>query len=145
MNIAILILLAVFISFRINVACKELTKNSANSLIKEGSEINIPALYRGELSYQNCSKTTIEIELEDGVYREIRRHHSQQDSSYSASGKWKASGDTLFTFKNDGSLNLVFLKKDNRLYWLKDSQKVKKSGSDNWNYLLLNGNALSDL
>lgn len=143
-NIAILVLLGVFISFRINVACNELSKNKSSG-DTFSALIDIPSTYHGTFNCTTCPETHIELSLNHDIYSETRQFSTRDFMPYTGMGKWQISGDTLTTYKDSGLTNLTFLIRPDSLYWLQNGRKVRQPGSNNWNYLLLKENPLSDL
>jgi hypothetical protein len=134
-NIAILVILVVFISFRINVACNELSKeNAAPGNLT--SQIELPSFYYGTLTCTTCPETYIEMHFNRDIYSETRQYSTRDFMPYSGMGNWKVSGDTLTTYKDSGLTNLTFLIRADSLYWLRNGRKVRQLQGDNWNYLI---------
>jgi len=141
-NIAILILLAVFISFRINVACNELSRDSSTTGTLSSS-IELPASFYGTLTCNTCPETYIELHLDRDIYSETRQYSTRDFMPYAGMGNWNLSGDTLTTYKDSGLANLTFLVKADSLYWLQNGRKVRQLHGDSWNHLIRSEGGLS--
>ncbi len=142
-NITILLLLVIFISFRIHVACNELSREQP--AVTPEAEIILPSSYYGVFTCYTCPETHIELHLNRDIYSETRQYSTREFMPYAGMGNWIITGDTLTTYKDSGLTNLTFLVRADSLYWLRNGQKVKQLHGDEWNYLLRRDGAVSDL
>lgn len=113
-NIAILVLLAVFISFRINVACNELAKPGETSPI-EAMDLDLPVIFQGTIPCMECPDATVTLHLEGTSYLLQHKTEGTPETTLEERGSWELRADTLFTFDTASNLATTYLLTDQDL------------------------------
>ncbi len=106
-NITILVLLAVFISFRINIACNELRKSGETE--QENTELSIPSSFTGILPCADCPGIQYVLTLDDNSFTEVSWYKDRSHEPFVTEGSWDQSGDTLRIFENEQDHLKTFL------------------------------------
>jgi uncharacterized membrane protein len=114
-NIVILVLLALFISFRINVACNQLAEQKKTEEPKADMEIEFPAFYSGVLPCASCPGIQYTLILKEGRYEEISGYIDREPGWFTETGIWTLIDDTLRILDNDHQPIKTFLYLDNAL------------------------------
>ncbi|MCC5906074.1 MAG: copper resistance protein NlpE N-terminal domain-containing protein [Balneolaceae bacterium] len=111
-NIAIIILLAIFISFRINVACNELAREKQLETPQADTKIELPAFYTGVLPCASCPGIQYWLILKEDHYEEISRYQDRDPTDFSKTGLWTLASDTLRILDDDYQTVKTFLLDD---------------------------------
>ncbi len=123
-NITIIVMLIIFISFRISIACEELQKDSQNF---EYPVIDLPAAFTGSLPEISSSETVYYLELNQEHFKEVTFYRDNKLNSSVTAGTWTQSADTLYLFTEDDEILKRFRYVNNQLILL---QSTERNGSD---------------
>ena len=88
-NITILVLLAIFISFRINIACNELRKSGEAE--QENAELSIPSSFTGILPCADCPGIQYVLTLDENSFTEVSRYKDRSSEPFITEGAWSQS------------------------------------------------------
>ena len=110
-NIGILLLLVLFISFRINVACNQLDRDS----IEPASDLTIPSEYEGVLPCASCPGIEYTLRLDFSRFQENNIYIDQSDQQIDIDGNWEIRADTLFLISDEELIHKRFLIKNESL------------------------------
>ncbi|MDX1592258.1 MAG: copper resistance protein NlpE N-terminal domain-containing protein, partial [Balneolaceae bacterium] len=99
-NILILILLALFISFRIVTACNQLEREPDTQ--SSQPEIYLPATYTGMIPCVDCPGIEVYLLLkENNRFTELNWFRGQNPEPNETEGTWHLQGDTLSLYDRD--------------------------------------------
>jgi hypothetical protein len=121
-NIGILLLLVMFISFRVNVACNELRSDRPDdSKIQTG----LPITFTGLLARNDCPDIQYTLTLENNRYVEKSISIEDESAPLQSEGIWELKSDTLFIYHEDNLTVKRFLWKDGEIILLaRDNTKL---------------------
>jgi len=105
-NITILVLLAVFIIFRINTALNQM--NSDNQQTSASIE-NLPAVFSGVLPCADCPGIESIVALYDDRFEELSHYRDRGNNLYQVDGNWALTGDTLKLYRVEDEIHRAFL------------------------------------
>lgn len=120
-NITILLLLGIFISLRINVACSELEKLSDEKTAEE--TFSIPVSYSGVLPCASCPGIRYVLVLEDEGFTEASWYIDRDQLPIVQKGDWQQTSDTLRLFDDSGELLKSFLLDDRDIILLDQTEE----------------------
>ena len=121
-NIGILLLLILFISFRVNVACNELRSDRLGA---EAVQAELPVTYTGLLPCDNCPDIQYTLTLDIGKYVEKSFSIEGESAPLQSEGIWELRSDTLYIYNENTSPEKRFLWKDDEIILLdQDNAKV---------------------
>jgi len=120
-NISILLILGIFISLRINVACSELEKLSDEETNEES--FSIPVSYSGVLPCASCPGIQYSLVLEDEKFTEASWYIDRDPNPFVNKGTWQQSADTLRLFDDSDELLKTFLLDDREIVLLDQSEE----------------------
>ena len=124
-NIVIIVLLALFISFRINVACNELAKEKQLETPETDTKIELPVFYTGVLPCASCPGIQYWLILKEDHYEVISRYQDRDSADFSKTGLWTLAGDTLRILGDDHQTVKTFLYDDDELKLLdRDENRI---------------------
>ena len=105
-NITILVLLTVFILFRINTALNQM--NSDDEQVSQSIE-DLPAVFSGVLPCADCPGIETVIVLNETGFEELSHYQERESNLYQAEGTWSLSGDTLKLYRSEDELYKAFI------------------------------------
>ena len=105
-NIGILLLLGIFISFRINVACNQLDKKPDNPT---SSFLNIPSNYEAVLPCASCPGIEYRLTLTENRFMESNVYIDSSDQSVEIDGTWEIQSNNLVLLKDDERVHKRFM------------------------------------
>lgn len=130
-NITLLVLIVLFVSFRITSACNQMEKNKESGV----STIEPPASYFGVIPCADCPGIEYRIYLEEDQFMVFRIYQDRSQEPFLEKGTWSVSSDSLSLTSADGETTSTFLYEDDRLVVL-DQEKNRVSGATAEMYLL---------
>lgn len=114
-NIGILFLLVLFISFRINVACNELRSEKPQ---EEKLPFEIPITFNGILSCSNCVGIDYILILENDRFHEKNNYMDDGMGAIEVYGRWDFRSDTLNLYAEEFLQYKRFLWEEGELIFL---------------------------
>ena len=105
-NITILVLLTVFILFRINTALNQM--NSDDEQVSQSIE-DLPAVFSGVMPCADCPGIETVIVLNETGFEELSHYQERESNLYQAEGTWSLSGDTLKLYRSEDELYKAFI------------------------------------
>lgn len=105
-NIGILLLLVIFISFRINVACNQLDKKPDNP---SSSILNIPSDFEAVLPCASCPGIEYKLTLTENRFIESNVYIDRSDQPVEIDGIWEIQSDSLFLLKDNERIHKRFI------------------------------------
>ncbi|MFO7798613.1 copper resistance protein NlpE N-terminal domain-containing protein [Rhodohalobacter sp.] len=105
-NITILVLLVVFILFRVNTALKQM--NSKEEQISQSIE-NLPAVFSGILPCADCPGIESIVVLNEESFEELSHYQDRGNNLYQVDGTWTLTGDTLKLYRVEDELHKAFV------------------------------------
>lgn len=124
-NIGILLLLVLFISFRVNVACNEL---NSEQLTSEILPFEIPVTFIGTLPCTSCMGIENTLILEEDRYIDNNTYIAGEMEPIRIEGTWKFRSDTLYLYIDEILNYKTFFWDDNELIFL-SSLGVRRGSS----------------
>lgn len=121
-NIVLLLLLVIFISFRISTACSELEKMN----LSEPPIAELPKTYTGTLPCADCPGIWYYFQIGEDSFIELMQYRDRSLDFSETIGTWELWGDTLFAYRDD-ELYQAFLYEEDELLLL-DQQKETVTG-----------------
>lgn len=131
-NITIILLLAIFISIRLSVACEQLHKEKANS---EDHQPEIPAAFSGTISAASAPGVEYFLVIEEEKFKEVSWFIDRDPTPFTTEGTWELNGDTLRLFSENGEHIKSFLYSTHELLLL-DLKEQQISGDLSEDYIL---------
>jgi copper homeostasis protein (lipoprotein) len=125
-NIGILLLLVLFISFRVNVACNELRSDKSGS---EAVQAELPVTFTGLLPCDDCPDIQYTLTLEEERYVEKSFSIEGESAPLQSEGIWELISDTLYLFKENTYPDKRFLWKDDKIILLDQNNTEASSFS----------------
>lgn len=123
-NIGVLLLLVLFISFRVNVACNELRSDKTGNI---SIQPELPKTFIGFIPCNSCPDIQYTLILESERYVEISDSITGKTAPVHIEGHWKLKSDTLFIFDENTLPRKHFLWKEDEIFLLnQDNTKVSK-------------------
>lgn len=104
-NITLLVLIVLFVSFRITSACNQMEKNKDRG----ESAIEIPASYSGVIPCADCPGIEYRLYLEEDQFTEFKTYMDRNPEPFVASGTWSVISDSLSLISADGETISTFL------------------------------------
>jgi len=117
-NIGILLLLVLFISFRVNVACNELRSDKSGI---EAVQAELPVTFTGLLSCDDCPDIQYTLTLDNGKYVETSFSIGGDSAPVQSEGIWELRSDTLYIYNENTSPDKRFLWKEDEIILLDQS------------------------
>ena len=105
-NITILVLLTVFILFRINTALNQM--NSDDEQVSQSIE-DLPAVFSGVLPCADCPGIETVIVLNETGFEELSHYQERGNNLFQEEGTWSLSGDTLKLYRSEDELYKAFI------------------------------------
>ncbi len=105
-NITILVLLALFILFRVNTALKQM--NSEDQQTSASIE-DLPAVFSGVMPCADCPGIESTLVLKENSFEEWSHYLDQSNNLYQVDGTWTLSNDTLKLYRMEGELHKAFI------------------------------------
>lgn len=105
-NITILVLLTVFILFRVNTALKQM--NSEDEQKSQTIE-DLPAVFTGVLPCADCPGIESIIVLNEDSFEELSHYQDRGNNLYRVDGTWTLTSDTLKLFRIEDELHKAFV------------------------------------
>lgn len=122
-NIGILLLLVLFISFRVNVACNELMSNKP---LQEITPFKTPVIFSGILHCNACVGIDYTLTLESDKYLENNLYVADDMGLIEIEGTWDFRSDTLFLYIEESLEYKRYLWKGNELILLNGPESIKE-------------------
>lgn len=133
-NIVILLLLALFISFRLFTACNQMN-NEPQAELNDTID-SPPAVFRGMIPCADCPGIDVYLLLEENNrFRELNWFRDRSPEPFVTEGTWTLQGDTLTLFSNEDNRLKTFLYKEESIIML-DSNLQQISGDMSSMYVL---------
>ncbi len=131
-NITILLLLAVFILFRVNTALKQMNRSEQG----ESQKIeNTPAVFSGVMPCADCSGIEYTLVLEDQRFIEWSHYRDRDQNLFDIRGSWRLSGDTLKLLRDGDDLHKAFLFSQNQIDMLdRDLQLISNETDEQYSF-----------
>lgn len=104
-NIGILLLLLIFISFRINVACNQLEKEPAD----EETGLVIPSTYETVLPCASCPGIEYSLTLDENLFLEKNTYIDRSNVPVQIEGIWEIQSDTLILMNDKELIHKRFM------------------------------------
>lgn len=104
-NIGILLLLVLFISFRINVACNQLDKKPA----VEKSNLAIPSTHETVLPCASCPGIEYSLTLNEDLFLEKNIYIDRAEQPVQIVGVWEVRSDTLILINDKDLIHKRFI------------------------------------
>ena len=121
-NIGILLLLVLFISFRVNVACNELRSDRSSG---ETKHIELPVSFSGTIPCNSCPDIQYFLTLESEKYVENSLPIDEETAPLHTEGLWELKSDTLYIYSEYDIPVKRFLWRDYEIILLdQDNSKV---------------------
>ena len=105
-NITILVLLTVFILFRINTALNQM--NSDDEQVSQSIE-DLPAVFSGVMPCADCPGIETVIVLNETGFEELSHYQERGSNLFQEEGTWSLSGDTLKLYRSEDELYKAFI------------------------------------
>ena len=121
-NITILILIVLFISFRLTTACNEMGKSEQE--LKSDSINELPVTFTGFLPCADCPGIEYYLLVEEGGFTELSWYRDRNARPFSETGEWFLQNDSLSLYNYDGELLKTFLYDENLLTLLSPDQQM---------------------
>jgi uncharacterized membrane protein len=124
-NITILILIVLFVSFRLTTACNQMDqelKRAESESIEE-----LPVTFSGFIPCADCPGIEYYLLIEEDRFTEIRFYKDRDPESFTKSGEWFLQNDTLTIFDENNEALSTFLFSENQLTLL-DQEQQKITG-----------------
>lgn len=115
-NISLLIVLGIFISLRLHVACTGLQSNKQTD--DPVTNIAIPAQYYGAILTDTGEDSLVVLHLDEDMFTEIRRERDPFGSAVIVEGEWMTRADTLYLTAKEGESCLALRIEGDRLVGL---------------------------
>ncbi|PKD45014.1 copper resistance protein NlpE N-terminal domain-containing protein [Rhodohalobacter barkolensis] len=129
-NITILVLLAVFILFRVNTALNQM--NSDDQQPSQSIE-EFPTVFTGVMPCADCPGIESTVLIEEESFTEWSHYQDRGDNLYQVDGNWSFSGDTLKLYRVEGELHKAFLYSKDQLQLLdRDLQSISSELEDQY-------------
>ncbi len=130
-NITLLVLIVLFVSFRITSACNQMDKNQQSV----ESAMELPASYSGVIPCADCPAIEYRLYLEEDQFTEFRTYMDRNPEPFVASGTWSVSSDSLSLTSADGESISTFLYDGDSITML-DQEMNRVSGPTAEMYIL---------
>lgn len=116
-NIIIVVLLVLFISFRLSVACDELNRDRTPPAdLSESEQIdNLPLSFTGTVPCDGCPDTEVHLHIEEDCFELLEWDLSDDLPSEPKKGHWVLSGDTLTIYSTELEPHAQFLFSEDRV------------------------------
>ncbi len=98
-NIIILLLLILFISFRLNVACSQMDREGEQHISEEIE--NLPVVFYGTLPCADCPAIDYHIVIEEESFTELSWYRDRDPDPFKKTGEWVLRDDTLRIFDGE--------------------------------------------
>jgi uncharacterized membrane protein len=121
-NITILVLIVLFISFRLTIACNEMSKSDQE--LKSDPINELPVTFTGFLPCADCPGIEYYLLVEEDGFTEISWYRDRDTGPFTESGEWFLQNDTLTIYNEDGDLLKTFLYDENRLTLLSPDKQL---------------------
>ncbi|MCC5913786.1 MAG: hypothetical protein JJU46_05380 [Balneolaceae bacterium] len=108
-NIIIILLLVLFISFRLSIACDELNRERPAELPESEEITDLPLSFTGTVPCEGCPDTEIHFHLDQNRYELLEWDLADELPSEPERGYWVLSGDTLTTYSEDLEISNRFI------------------------------------
>jgi uncharacterized membrane protein len=114
-NITILLLLVLFISFRISLACEQMDRD-ADATFTESEQIdNLPVTFSGQLPCADCPAIDYYLLIEEDGFTGLSWYRDRSPDPFEESGRWELRDDTLSIYDGDDTRLKTFLYNNDRL------------------------------
>lgn len=134
LNISLLLLLVIFISFRVTTACSEIERAGQNTPFSD-----LPRTYTGTLPCADCPGNLYHFQIMEDSFIELSWYLDLDSGPAEETGSWDFRGDTLFAYRdqdqNKEEPYKVFLYEDDQLTLL-DSDRQRITGDLAGQYIL---------
>jgi uncharacterized membrane protein len=121
-NIIILLLLILFISFRLNVACSQMDRESEQRISEEIE--NLPLTFYGILPCADCPAIDYHIVIEEESFTELSWYRDREPDPFKNTGDWVLRDDTLRIYDGEtDQLLKTFLFSDRQLTLLDQNEQ----------------------
>lgn len=124
LNIGILLLLVLFISFRINVACNELRSDRPAQVT---TPFKLPVTFGGLVSCTTCSGIDYSLTLESDRFLENNIYIEDEMEPIQIEGTWDFRSDTLYLYIDEILQYKLFLWEENELIVLNSMGSRRES------------------
>jgi uncharacterized membrane protein len=136
LNILILFLLALFISFRLVTACNQLDRTSESETESDQTDMNLPVIYSGTIPCADCPGIEVYLLLEEkNLFTELNWYRDRSPEPFVEEGTWELKGDSLSLFNSDRSLLRTYLYDGDTITML-DSAGQQITGDLSENYIM---------
>lgn len=105
-NITILVLLTLFILFRVNTALNQM--NSEDQQVSQSIE-DLPAVYSGVMPCADCPGIESTVVLNEDSFEELNHYQDRGDNLYRVEGTWTLTGDTLKLYRIESEIHKAFM------------------------------------
>lgn len=124
-NITLLLLIVLFVSFRITTACNQMNQE------KEASTIDLPVSYSGIIPCADCPGIEYRLNIEQDQFTEFRLYQDRSDEPFIEIGKWSFRDDTLYITSDDGKTVNTFLYGSNTITMLdQNNEQINGNTAD---------------
>jgi len=129
-NITILVLLALFILFRVHTALNQMNKSESAS---EHQFDDFPVVFTGVTPCADCPGIDYTLVLEENRFTELSHYIDRGENLFRNEGTWTINSDTLKLFLTEEDIHKAFLFGDDSLTMLdRDLQKITGELEDNY-------------
>ncbi|TVR29352.1 MAG: hypothetical protein EA390_09920 [Balneolaceae bacterium] len=115
-NITILVLIVLFVSFRVSTACSELNKTEQ---VRSSDPIeNLPVAFSGFTPCADCPGIEYYLLIEEDGFKELKWYRDRSPEPIEQRGEWVLQGDTLTIYDEDNEPLNRFLYREDQLIML---------------------------
>jgi uncharacterized membrane protein len=110
-NITILVLIVLFVSFRVSTACSEMNKTEQ---VRSSDPIeNLPVTFSGFTPCADCPGIDYYLLIEEDGFKELKWYRDRSPDPFEQRGEWVLNGDTLTIYdENNVRLNRFLYRED---------------------------------
>lgn len=132
-NITILLLLVLFISFRISMACEQMNRDADDTLTESEQIDNLPVTFSGQLPCADCPAIDYYLLIEEDGFTGLSWYRDRSPDPLEETGRWELRDDTLSIYDEHDGLLKTFLFEDDRLTLLDaDRQQISDEPADHY-------------
>jgi len=122
-NITILLLIVLFISFRVSTACSEMNKTEQ---VRSSDPIeNLPVTYSGVTPCADCPGIEYYLLIEEDGFKELKWYRDRSPEPFEQRGEWVLQGDTLTIYdENNEPLNRFLYNEDQLMMLSRQGEQI---------------------
>lgn len=124
-NITLLLLIILFVSFRISTACSQI--NQENETAESENIEELPISFSGMTPCADCPGIEYYLHIEEDHFTELRFYRDRNPEPFVTTGSWFLQNDTLTIYNENEEVLNTFLFSEDRLTML-DREKQQVNG-----------------